>query len=192
MRAALEGNVSHLPAFTTATSFNTTERLTVTTLALSPASDGRTTSWLTGTGLSAFAFAMTLALQGPTFAQDAETAPAAESSTESPQGGSPLSSGSGEAVTPPGNSTDTQSGLVEVSLGDWTLKNDIADRLSVRVSAIPLTVQVPGAVASNVCPVGNDALTQQQVVTPRLTCAAKNMSDELVEAVRGQMTNPPE
>ncbi len=84
-----------------------------------------------------------------------------------------------------GDPIDTN--LVDVSLGDWALKNELASQLRVKVSQIPLTVAVSSSVASQVCPIGNDELDQQKVTSATRTCAAKQMTDELREEVRTQV-----
>lgn len=73
--------------------------------------------------------------------------------------------------------------MVEVSLGDWTLKNELASQLGVKVSQIPLTVAVSADLASKACPISSDDLEQQQVISPTRTCAAKTMSNELRDEV---------
>ncbi|MCB8837772.1 hypothetical protein [Aurantimonas sp. VKM B-3413] len=73
---------------------------------------------------------------------------------------------------------------VEVSLGDWAVKTQLASDLSRKISDIPLTVRVPEDVAAEVCPLGSDDLAQQATVNPTRTCAAKSLTDALKEAVR--------
>ncbi|MEF2074562.1 hypothetical protein [Consotaella aegiceratis] len=73
--------------------------------------------------------------------------------------------------------------MVEVSLGDWTLKNALADALGIKVSSVPLTVQVTPDTAAEVCPVSQTDLEQQQVVQVSRTCAAKTLTDDLKTAV---------
>ncbi len=91
-------------------------------------------------------------------------------------------------TTPPLPPVDPiDSNLVDVSLGDWTLKNELASQLQVKVSQIPLTVAVSSEVASQVCPIGHDELDQQKVTSATRTCAAKQMTDELREEVRTQL-----
>lgn len=85
---------------------------------------------------------------------------------------------------------ETDAGLVEVSLGDWKLKNELASDLGVTVSRIPLTVFVSPELASRACPISSDDLEQQQVISPTRTCAAKTMSDALRSEVRQHLRTP--
>ena len=82
---------------------------------------------------------------------------------------------------------DPAATAVEVSLGDWEVKNALAKALQVKVSEIPLTVAVAPEIASAVCPLSHDDLEQQKATSATRTCAAKRVSDELREAVRQQV-----
>ena len=82
---------------------------------------------------------------------------------------------------------DPTASAVEVSLGDWAVKNALARALQVKVSEVPLTVSVAPEIASAVCPLSHDDLEQQKVTSATRTCAAKRVSDELREAVRQQV-----
>lgn len=101
--------------------------------------------------------------------------------------GSAPAASAAEAVPlqPVGDPVD--SNLVDVSLGDWELKNELASQLKVKVSQIPLTVAVPSDIASRACPIGNDELDQQKVTSATRTCAAKQLTDELRDEVRSQL-----
>ena len=113
-----------------------------------------------------------------------QAAPAtADPSTGEPSTGDPSAAVAAEAPL----LDPIDSNLVDVSLGDWALKNELASQLKVKVSQIPLTVAVPSKIASEVCPIGNDELDQQKVTSATRTCAAKQMSDELRDEVRGQL-----
>ena len=108
-------------------------------------------------------------------------------------GAPPASSASEPAAASPETTSSLptsdpiDSNLVDVSLGDWALKNELATQLQVKVSQIPLTVAVSSDVASQVCPIGHDELDQQKVTNATRTCAAKQMTDELRETVRTQL-----
>lgn len=108
---------------------------------------------------------------------------AAQAQTENPD--LPPATPNAPAAAVAGDPID--SNLVDVSLGDWELKNKLASQLKVKVSQIPLTVAVTSDVASKVCPIGHDELDQQKVTSATRTCAAKQMTDELRETVRTQL-----
>ena len=99
--------------------------------------------------------------------------------------GPAAASGKSSPSVPAGDPID--SNLVDVSLGDWKLKNELATQLQVKVSQIPLTIAVSSDVASQVCPIGHDELDQQKVTNATRTCAAKQMTDELRKTVRTQL-----
>jgi hypothetical protein len=77
-----------------------------------------------------------------------------------------------------------QSGLVNVEISN--VANDIARNLSVDVSQIPVSVQVPVGVAANVCGVAANVLAQQKGATSG-GCTAKNSSTALNEVVQKQL-----
>jgi hypothetical protein len=77
-----------------------------------------------------------------------------------------------------------QSGLVNVNLND--VKIDIAKNLNVNVSQIPVTIQVPVAVAANVCGVAVDVLTSQ-ATKGGAKCDAKSTNDDLNKIVQTQL-----
>ncbi|MBP0615511.1 hypothetical protein J6595_07960 [Jiella sp. KSK16Y-1] len=104
---------------------------------------------------------------------------AAQTVTPAPQESAP------EAVDPIAG--DPATALVEVSLGDWKVKTAIADKLSRKVSDIPLTVKVSPEVAGDVCPLDRGDLDQQVVISPTRTCAAKKTSDALESEIRKVM-----
>ena len=77
--------------------------------------------------------------------------------------------------------------FVEVSLGDWDLKNALATDLGIKVSEVPLTISVTPELAGKVCPISREDLAQQEVISPTRTCAAKEMTEELRDEVRRGM-----
>jgi hypothetical protein len=77
-----------------------------------------------------------------------------------------------------------QSGLVNVNLTN--VKTDIAKNINVDVSQIPVTVQVPVAVAANVCGVAVDVLTSQ-AQQGAAKCDAKTTNDALNQIVQTQL-----
>ncbi|MDY8110571.1 hypothetical protein U0C82_15620 [Fulvimarina sp. 2208YS6-2-32] len=76
------------------------------------------------------------------------------------------------------------SDLVDVSLGDWKVRTTLADGLSLSVSDVPLTIALPPELASEVCPIREQDLDQQETVAAVRTCAAKSVNPDLIEAVR--------
>ena len=74
-----------------------------------------------------------------------------------------------------------QTGLVNVNIGDLNLEN-IANNLSVEVSQIPVTVQVPVSVAANICGVAVNALAVQKRNGP-VNCEAASGSEAAVTQV---------
>ncbi|TFF21629.1 hypothetical protein E3C22_13105 [Jiella endophytica] len=85
---------------------------------------------------------------------------------------------------------DPATALVEVSLGDWEVKNSIASKLSRKLSDIPLTVRVKPDIANDVCPLGRSDLDQQVAISPTRTCAAKKTSEALEAEVRKVIPTP--
>lgn len=77
-----------------------------------------------------------------------------------------------------------QSGLVNVEISN--VANDLARNLSVDVSQIPVTVQVPVGVAANVCGVAANVLGQQKGAAGS-SCAAKSTSTALNQIVQKQV-----
>ncbi|WAJ26403.1 hypothetical protein [Antarcticirhabdus aurantiaca] len=80
--------------------------------------------------------------------------------------------------------------MVEVSLGDWGVKNEVASALEVGISDVPLTVVVDTNLAAEVCPIGQDDLSEQSVVAATRTCAAKTFVPALADRAREQMRPP--
>ncbi|TFY99318.1 hypothetical protein EZ313_22430 [Ramlibacter henchirensis] len=79
-----------------------------------------------------------------------------------------------------------QSGLVNVDIRN--VANNIAQNLKVNVSQIPVTVQVPVAVAANVCGVAANVLgTQAAGGSGSGSCTATTTSDALNEIVQRQL-----
>ena len=76
-----------------------------------------------------------------------------------------------------------QSGLVNVSLSN--VANNLAKNLSVDVSQIPVTVQVPVGVAANVCGVAANVLAQQ-AGSGTAACSATSTSTALDQVVQKQ------
>jgi hypothetical protein len=74
--------------------------------------------------------------------------------------------------------------LVVVNVSN--VANNLAKNLSVEVSRIPVTVQVPIDVAANVCGVDVSVLTSQ-ATGGTANCDAKNESDELTNIVRQEI-----
>jgi hypothetical protein len=77
-----------------------------------------------------------------------------------------------------------QSGLVNVNLTN--VKTEIAKNINVNVSQIPVTIQVPIAVAANVCGVAVDVLTSQ-ATQGDAKCDAKTTNDALNQVVQTQL-----
>jgi hypothetical protein len=75
-------------------------------------------------------------------------------------------------------------GLVAVQLSDIVVQ-DIANNLSVEVSQIPVTVQVPIGVAANVCNVSAAVLAQQ--AADAAPCEATSSSQALTQVVQRQI-----
>lgn len=76
-----------------------------------------------------------------------------------------------------------QEGLVTVNVSN--VANNLAQNLSVDVSQIPITVQVPVGVAANVCGTSVNALGQQAAGSR--TCDATTTSDALNQVVQRQL-----
>ncbi|UIJ73950.1 hypothetical protein [Aurantimonas sp. HBX-1] len=103
-------------------------------------------------------------------------------------GGLLAMAGSGLAqVSEPAADVENPARLVEVSLGDWGVKTALARDLAVGIADVPLTVAVPEALAAEVCPVSDEDLEQQEVISPTRTCAAKSLTDGLRDEVRKQV-----
>jgi len=77
-----------------------------------------------------------------------------------------------------------QSGLVNVDISN--LRADIAKDINVNASQIPVNVQVPAAVAANVCGVDANVLAQQKQGSAP-SCQAKNKSQALNDQVQRQL-----
>lgn len=86
-----------------------------------------------------------------------------------------------------GTATAQQSGLVNVSLSNVDVLNNLARDLKVNVSQIPVNVQVPVGIAAAVCEVNANVLAQQKKAPGGSTCAAKNNSDALNRIVQRQL-----
>lgn len=76
-----------------------------------------------------------------------------------------------------------QDGLVNVSLSN--VANNLAQNLSVDVSQIPVTVQVPVGIAANVCGVAANVLAQQKKTGE--ACTATSTNDALTKIVQRQL-----
>lgn len=83
-----------------------------------------------------------------------------------------------------GSALAQQSGLVNVDIKN--VANNIAQNLSVDVSQIPLTVQVPVGVAANVCGIDANVLAQQASGGGG-TCTATTTNTALNQTVQQQM-----
>lgn len=83
-----------------------------------------------------------------------------------------------------GSALAQQSGLVNVDIKN--VANNIAQNLSVDVSQIPLTVQVPVGVAANVCDIDANVLAQQAAGGGG-TCTAKSTTSALDQTVQQQI-----
>ena len=77
-----------------------------------------------------------------------------------------------------------QSGLVNVNISD--VRAEIAKNINVDVSQIPVNVQVPIAVAADVCGIDVNVLTSQ-VQQGNATCKARSTSSALNSAVQDQI-----
>ena len=75
----------------------------------------------------------------------------------------------------------TQEGLVNVDVSN--VANDLAKNLSVDVSKIPVTVQVPVGVAANVCNVDANVLAKQKKGDQTASCEASSTSQALNQVV---------
>lgn len=93
--------------------------------------------------------------------------------------------GSAFAQNSGGGNNSRQEGLVNVSLGDVVL-SEIAKNISVDVSQIPISVQVPVGVAANVCNVDANILAEQKKAGDA-TCEAESTSQALEQVVQRQM-----
>ncbi|MEN3793343.1 hypothetical protein [Fulvimarina sp. MAC3] len=82
------------------------------------------------------------------------------------------------------------SNLVDVSLGDWDVRTEISKQLDIAISDVPLTIVVEPELASEICPVRDSDLKQQQDVSAVRTCAAKSVNDDLLKAVRSSVEQP--
>ena len=78
-------------------------------------------------------------------------------------------------------------GLVVVNISN--VANDIAKDLDVNVSNVPVTVQVPVAVAATVCNVDVIVLSRQGPGGQTPQCTARSTSDALNQIVQGQLLN---
>ena len=76
-----------------------------------------------------------------------------------------------------------QSGLVNVDIRN--VANNLAQNLKVDVNRIPVTVQVPVAVAANVCGVAANVLGTQ--AAGGSSCTATTTSDALNQIVQNQL-----
>ncbi len=78
----------------------------------------------------------------------------------------------------------TQEGLVTVSVSN--VANNLAQNLSVDVSQIPVTVQVPVGVAANVCGVDANVLAKQKQ-GGTANCDAQTTNNALNQIVQKQI-----
>lgn len=76
--------------------------------------------------------------------------------------------------------------LVNVDISLENVANELAKNLSVDVSQIPVTVQVPVGVAATVCGVDANVLAQQKGDAPA-ECQATSVSQGLTEVVQRQI-----
>ena len=81
-------------------------------------------------------------------------------------------------------SVGDQEGLVNVDISN--VRTEIAKDINVDVSQIPVTVQVPVAVAANVCGVDVSVLTSQ-LQQGNASCTAKSASSALNSVVQDQI-----
>lgn len=88
------------------------------------------------------------------------------------------------AAIPAAAQVATDGALVVVNVQN--VANNLAQNLSVEVSRIPVTVQVPVDVAANVCGVEVGVLTTQ-AQGGSATCDATTASDELTNIVKQQL-----
>ncbi|MER0239616.1 hypothetical protein [Fulvimarina sp. MAC8] len=79
---------------------------------------------------------------------------------------------------------------VDVSLGDWDVRTKISEELSVAISDLPLTIAIDPDLASEVCPVRESDLDQQETVSAVRTCAAKSVNEDLIAAVKSDLESP--
>ncbi|MEN6620204.1 MAG: hypothetical protein ABFD50_01450 [Smithella sp.] len=77
-----------------------------------------------------------------------------------------------------------QSGLVNVDISNT--RTEIAKKINVDVSQVPMNVQAPVGVAANVCGVNANALAKQ-TGDQGATCQAKNTSSALNQIVLQQV-----
>src|SRR6187397_2346871 len=96
----------------------------------------------------------------------------------------PLAIAVAMAVTP-AFAQQSGGGLVTVNISN--VANDIARDLDVNVSNIPVTVQVPVAVAATVCNVDVNVLSRQGPAGQTPQCTAKATNDALNQLVQGQL-----
>ena len=78
-----------------------------------------------------------------------------------------------------------QEGLVNVNISN--VANDLAKNLSVDVSQIPVTVQVPVGIAANVCNVDANVLADQKKGDQVANCEASSTNQALTQVVQKQI-----
>lgn len=78
----------------------------------------------------------------------------------------------------------TNEGLVTVNISN--VANDVARNLSVDVSQVPLSVQVPVGIAANVCGVDANVLAKQKQ-GGTASCDATSTNNALQQVVQKQM-----
>ena len=86
-------------------------------------------------------------------------------------------------ATVPASAQLVGGGLVVVNISN--VANDIARDLDVNVSNIPVTVQVPVAVAATVCNVDVNVLSRQGPLGQNPECTAQATNDALNQLVQG-------
>lgn len=95
----------------------------------------------------------------------------------------------GIGMQAPAQAQPRQSGLVNVSLTNVNVLNDIANDLNINVSQIPVTVQVPVGVAANVCGVNAALLLAAIRDTAQTSCTALTNSQALNQFVQRQLVS---
>lgn len=89
------------------------------------------------------------------------------------------------AAAPALAQNNDQEGLVNVNIAN--VANNLAQNLSVDVSQIPVTVQVPVGIAANVCGVEANVLAQDKQGSGVAECTASSTSNALEQVVQKQM-----
>ena len=98
----------------------------------------------------------------------------------------PLAAAAAMIAAAPAVAQQTGGGLVVVNVSN--VANNIARDLDINVSNVPVTVQVPVAVAAAVCNVDVNVLARQGRGGETRECTAESTSDALNKVVQRQMT----